>query len=175
MFSRKPFGMRIAIVFKYQTANAVPAGSGSALGQRWKMAPELGGCGKFATLRIPRRVFGNRSRAMWRDLARVGDRRGRQRYHLNAPLIMMVGNREISAYTRDLTNRGVYFFLNEEDTALVENDFDFTLEMPPEITLSTCCLIQCKARTLRKETASKELTGVAAEILDYSIVKEPAA
>ncbi len=111
---------------------------------------------------------------MRRDLARAGDRRVRQRFHLNAPLIMMIGDREVSAYTRDLTNRGVYFYLGSDDMALVDRDFDFTLELPPEITLSTCCVIQCRGRTVRKEPASRELTGVAAEILDYSIVKEPA-
>jgi hypothetical protein len=167
--------MWIAIVFKYQTADAVPAGIGSALGQRWKMLPGTGECGEYATPRIPLRLLVSGVGPMRRDLAKAGDRRGRQRFHLNAPLIMTIGNREIPAYTRDLTNRGVYFFLNSEDTALVDHDFDFTLELPPEITLSTCCLIQCRGRTVRKETSSRELTGIAAEILDYSIVKEPAA
>jgi hypothetical protein len=110
---------------------------------------------------------------MRQNLKRAEDRRGRQRFILNAPLIVIVGEREIPAYTRDLSNRGVYFYLGSDDIALVDRDFDFTLELPPEITLSTCCRIECRGRTVRKETALRNLMGVAAEILNYSIVKEP--
>ena len=88
---------------------------------------------------------------------------------------MTDGNREIPAYTRDLTNCGVYFYLGSSDIGLIDRDFDFTLELPPEITLSTCCMIQCRGRAVRKEAASKDLTGIAAEILSYSILKEPLA
>jgi hypothetical protein len=112
---------------------------------------------------------------MRRDMARADDRRRRQRFSLNAPLIVIVEDREISAYTRDLSNRGVYFYLGSDDIASIDLDFDFTLELPPEITLSTVCRIQCRGRAVRKETAAGHLTGVAAEILNYSILKEPAA
>jgi hypothetical protein len=112
---------------------------------------------------------------MRQNLARANDRRGRQRFSLSAPLIVTVGDREIPAYTRDLSNQGVYFYLGSDDLALVDCDFDFTLELPPEITLSTCCLIQCRGRTVRMETGLRDLTGVAAEILSYSIVRESAA
>lgn len=110
---------------------------------------------------------------MRQNLARADDRRGRQRFNLNAPLIVKIGDREFPAYTRDLSNRGVYFFLGSDDTPLIDHDFDFTLELPPEITLSTCCLIQCRGRATRIESASRNLIGVAAEILSYSIVREP--
>jgi hypothetical protein len=110
---------------------------------------------------------------MRQNLARAGDRRGRQRFSLNAPLTVTIGDREISAYTRDLSNRGVYFFIGSDDVPLIDHDFDFTLELPPEITLSTCCLIQCRGRAIRKDIASRNLTGVAAEILSYSIIREP--
>ena len=112
---------------------------------------------------------------MRQNLARANDRRGRQRFSLSAPLIVTVGDREIPAYTRDLSNQGVYFYLGSDDLALVDCDFDFTLELPPEITLSTCCLIQCRGRTVRMETGLRDLTGIAAEILNYSIVRKPAA
>ena len=114
-------------------------------------------------------------RHMRQDLARAGDRRRRQRFSLSAPLIVIAEGREISAYTRDLSNLGVYFFLGSDDIALVDLDFDFTLELPPEITLSTVCRIQCRGHAVRRETAAGHLTGVAAEILSYSILREPAA
>jgi hypothetical protein len=103
------------------------------------------------------------------------DRRIRQRFSINVPLTLLVGDRQISAYTRNLSNRGVYFYLALCDSELVDVDLEFVVELPPEITLSTCCRIRCRGRVVRKEKTSNSLTGVAAEILDYSIVREDLA
>jgi hypothetical protein len=103
------------------------------------------------------------------------DRRRIPRFRVSAPLKVIAGDREIPAYTRDLSNRGVYFYMASDDGRLIEGDFEFWVELPPEITLSTFCQILCHGRTLRKEETQKSLTGVAAEILDYSILKEAAS
>jgi hypothetical protein len=100
------------------------------------------------------------------------ERRIRQRFSINAPLTLLVGDRQIPAYTRNLSNRGVYFYLGLCDGELVDLDFEFVVELPPEITLSTCCRIQCRGRVVRKEKTADNLTGVAAEILDYSILRQ---
>ena len=111
---------------------------------------------------------------MTEDFAVENDRRGSQRFKISAPLTVIVGGHEISAYTRDLSNRGVYFFLSLSDSALIDRDFEFLIEMPSEITLSSNCRIRCRGRLVRKEMTSRNLTGagVAAEILDYSILRE---
>jgi len=44
-------------------------------------------------------------------------------------------DREIPAYTRDLSNRGVYFYLASDDGGQLDQDFEFLVELPPEITL----------------------------------------
>lgn len=106
-------------------------------------------------------------------MAVASDRRGRQRFSIDAPLTVIIGDREIPAYTRDLSNRGVYFSLALAEESLLGRDFEFIVELPPEITLSTSCRIQCHGHAVRTETTSRNMTGVAAEILDYSIVKEP--
>ena len=103
------------------------------------------------------------------DLATANDRRETQRFSINAPLTVTVGDREISAYTRDLSNGGVYFYLSLADGLLIDQDFEFVVELPPEITLSTGCRIQCRGRLVRTENASMHLTGMAAKILEYSI------
>lgn len=100
------------------------------------------------------------------------DRRSIPRFRVRAPLTVIAGDREIPAYTRDLSNKGVYFYLAADDSGLIEQDFEFLVELPPEITLSTFCRIRCRGRALRKDKARMSLTGVAAEILDYSILKE---
>ncbi len=108
------------------------------------------------------------------SLHSVNDRRERQRFGINAPLTVFVGKREISGFTRDLSNRGVYFYLDLSDATPLGEDFEFLVELPPEITLSTCCLIRCQGRVIRTDTTSRQLTGVAAEILQYSIQREAA-
>jgi PilZ domain len=107
--------------------------------------------------------------------AMVSERRSRQRFSINAPLTLFIGDREIPAYTRDLSNRGVYFYLALADLQLADQDFEFLVELPPEITLSSCCRIRCHGRAVREEKTSNNLTGIAAEILDYSILRDPLA
>lgn len=109
---------------------------------------------------------------MSQDFTTTDDRRGRQRFRINAPLTLLIGDLEIPAYTRDLSNGGVYFYLAFSDSKLIDAEFEFVVELPPEITLSTCCRIRCQGRAVRKEITSNNLTGVAAEILGYSILRE---
>jgi hypothetical protein len=102
------------------------------------------------------------------------DRRERRRFSLNAPLTVFAGNREISGFTRDLSNQGVYFYLDTNDAASLGADLDFLVELPPEITLSTCCSIRCRGRVVRTDDTSRQMIGIAVNILDYSIQREAA-
>jgi len=114
----------------------------------------------------------NEMTQMTHDSESATDRRNAQRFKVNAPLTVNLGDREIAAYTRDLSDGGVYFYLGSDDSRLISGDIDFVVDLPPEITLSTCCRIQCRAKVLRKEECSMGLTGVAAQILDYSIFRD---
>jgi hypothetical protein len=116
----------------------------------------------------------NEAVCMTEDFAAGNDRRTSQRFKISAPLTVIVGNQEISAYTRDLSNRGVYFYLGLSDSALIDREFEFLIEMPSEITLTSNCQIRCQGRLIRKEMTSRNLTGagIAAEILDYSILRD---
>ena len=118
----------------------------------------------------------NEAVCMTDDLTSANERRGSQRFRISAPLTVIAGDHEISAYTRDLSNRGVYFYLSLADSALVDRDFEFLIEMPSEITLSSSCRIRCRGKLVRKEMTSRNLTGagIAAEILDYSILRDAA-
>ena len=118
----------------------------------------------------------NEAVCMTDDLTSANERRGSQRFRISAPLTVIAGDHEISAYTRDLSNRGVYFYLSLADSALVDRDFEFLIEMPSEITLSSSCRIRCRGKLIRKEMTSRNLTGagIAAEILDYSILRDAA-
>ena len=112
---------------------------------------------------------------MMGNLQPVRVQREGHRFGINAALTVMMGQREIPGFTRDLSNRGVYFYLDLTDNALIGGNFEFLVELPPEITLSTCCSVRCEGRVLRTERTSGQLTGIAAEILHYSIQREAAA
>jgi len=107
---------------------------------------------------------------MTEPLANASERRGTRRFKVHAPITLKIGDREVSAYTRDLSNKGAYFYLAISQSPLISLDFEFVVDLPPEITLSTCCRIRCRARLLRKEKTSRSMSGIAAEILDYSIL-----
>jgi hypothetical protein len=98
------------------------------------------------------------------------DRRNVQRFKVSAPLTVTVGDSKIPAYTRDLSDRGVYFFVGSDDSKLIDHDIEFMLELPPEITLLPCCRVRCRGRVLRREASLMSFTGVAAQILDYVIL-----
>jgi hypothetical protein len=102
----------------------------------------------------------------------VDNRRETNRFSVNVPLTVTIGDSQIHGYTRDLSNRGVYFYISPAQSASLDREFECIVELPPEITLSTCCRIRCRARVLRKEKTPWDLSGIAAEILDYSIFRE---
>lgn len=105
-------------------------------------------------------------------VARQDERRNGVRFPANVPLTVLVGDRMIAGYTRDLSDKGVYFYLGSPESELIDGEFEFTLKLPPEVTLSTWCAIQCRGRLARRETKSSDLAGIAAEILDYSVLGE---
>ena len=98
------------------------------------------------------------------------ERRSAVRFSASVPLTISIGERVVTAHTRDISDRGVYFYLGSTESDLIGRDFEFTLSLPPEVTLSTWCSIQCRARVARKEHSATDLTGVAAEIIDFSLL-----
>jgi hypothetical protein len=123
--------------------------------------------------------YSGRSKGVLNEMVRMTDdsesardRRKAERFKMSAPLTVTVGDRKIPAYTRDLSDRGVFFCLSADDSRQISHDIDFIVDLPPEITLSTCCRIQCRGRVLRMEESPTGLTGVAAQILDYSIFRD---
>jgi hypothetical protein len=119
----------------------------------------------------------NETVCMTEDWTLENERRGSPRFKISAPVTVIAGSNEIPAYTRDLSNRGVYFYLSVSDSELIGRDFELLIEVPSEITLSTSCRIRCRGKLLRKEIMSRNLTGagIAAEIVDYSILREQAS
>jgi len=104
--------------------------------------------------------------------ATANDRRERQRFSITASVTFTIRGGEMSAYTRDLSSRGLYFYVGSSEGFQIGQNLDLLVKLPPAITLSSNCLIRCRGRLVRMENTSDDLTGIAAEILQYSILNE---
>jgi len=109
---------------------------------------------------------------MMKNESGADDRRRTPRFQIRAPLTVALGDREVAGFTRDLSNRGVYFYVCAEERPEPGEEFEFVVELPPEITLSNSCLVRCIGRVARTELTPLNETGIAAEILEYRILNE---
>ena len=113
------------------------------------------------------------TRVMAEKTARPDDRRVGQRFNINAPVALTIEGCEIPAYTRDMSSRGLYFYVTSAEGFTIGQILELSVTLPPEITLSTDCSIQCRGRLVRIDSARNDVTGIAAEIIEYSILSEP--
>ena len=101
------------------------------------------------------------------------NQRNTRRFSLNLPLTVRTSESSdatLSA-TRDVSSRGVFFYL---DADVAEGSpIEFTLTLPPEITLTECIKVHCTGKVVRvhgKDKNSK--VGIAAAIEQYDIISE---
>ena len=77
----------------------------------------------------------------------------------------------ISAQTRDVSARGICFYL--EAPLTVGSEIDFTLTLPPEITLTESIRVRCKGKVVRAENNLADAkVPVAAVIDEYEFLAE---
>jgi len=106
----------------------------------------------------------------------MAERRMARRYELSLPVVVRIPLKHppqsASGKTRDVSTRGVYFLIAqnlEPGTAL-----DFMLTLPAEITRGTEVFVRAHGKVVRveqKRSNGEELTGVAAVIEKYDIVR----
>ena len=101
------------------------------------------------------------------------DKRATRRFALRLPVNVSYGEpvEEHGAQTRDVSARGICFYLDSGIQAGAA--IDFTLTLPPEITLTEAIRVRCKGRVVRVEggdPASK--LSVAAVIDEYEFLAE---
>lgn len=102
----------------------------------------------------------------------TNDRRQWQRFSITASVTLTVEGNENSAYTRDLSSHGLYIYVASSEELQVGQNLELLVKLPPDITLSSHCLIRCCGRLVRIENGPDDLTGIAAEILHYSILSD---
>ena len=101
------------------------------------------------------------------------DKRATRRFALHLPVSVRYGEngQESEAQTRDVSARGVCFYLDSAMQA--GSNIDFTLTLPPEITLTESIRVRCKGRVLRVEGGpTNGKMAVAAVIDEYEFLAE---
>lgn len=101
------------------------------------------------------------------------EKRATRRFPLRLPVSVRYGENpeEQAAQTRDVSARGICFYIDSAVQA--GSAIDFTLTLPPEITLTESIRVRCKGRVVRVEGGS--LAGkmaVAAVIDEYEFLTE---
>ncbi len=103
------------------------------------------------------------------------EQRATRRFSLRLPLAVKYvdgGVHEKLAQTRDVSARGVCFFL---DSTIAEgSEIEFTLTLPPEITLTESIRVHCRGRVVRVDPAGPNgKVSIAAIIERYEFLAEP--
>jgi hypothetical protein len=108
-------------------------------------------------------------------MAEVQEKRATRRFALRLPVSVSqseAAQKAESAQTRDVSARGICFYV---DAAMEPNSpIEFTLTLPPEITLTESIHVRCKGRVIRVEggTPAAKL-AVAAVIDEYEFLAQP--
>ena len=99
--------------------------------------------------------------------------RGTRRFALQLPLAVHAAESATAqiASTRDVSARGIFFYL---DTPLAEGSkLEFTLTLPPEITLTDSIRVQCTGRVVRVQEGMPDgKIGIAARIEHYEFLSQ---
>ena len=108
------------------------------------------------------------------------ERRTARRYDLSLPVIIRVPVEKDppsrNGKTRNISTRGVYFFLDTDLNA--GSELDLTMTLPAEVTGGTEVFIRAIGKVLRTEKRpdnGNDRIGVAAVIERYEIIRNEAA
>ena len=105
---------------------------------------------------------------MTAKLIPLGERRSERRFSIRLPLTVITPTEKISAFTRDLSDTGVYFYVSSEDLELISPEFECCVDFPPEITMTTNRQMYFKGTLLRTEKRNNGEVGLAAKLYKVS-------
>ena len=103
------------------------------------------------------------------------EKRATRRFALRLPVSVNYNQsttQEAAAQSRDVSARGICFYV---DTAVEPGaPIEFTLTLPPEITLTESIHVRCKGRVVRVDQPGEDgKVAVAAVIDEYEFLPEP--
>ncbi len=104
------------------------------------------------------------------------DLRATRRFNLKLPVTVKYPQGDASekqAVTRDVSARGICFHM---DSSIEEgSQIEFTLTLPPEITLTESIRVHCKGKVVRVDQGGADgMVGIAAVIEQYEFLADQA-
>ena len=99
------------------------------------------------------------------------EKRAARRFPLRVPVTVDHENATHPAQIRDVSARGICFYM---DSAVTQgSSIGFTLTLPPEITLTESIRVQCKGKVVRVDEGKPEgRVSVAAVIEEYEFLPQ---
>jgi hypothetical protein len=111
---------------------------------------------------------------MGETMAEVPEKRSTRRFALRLPVSVNYsddGEQQKSAQTRDVSARGICFYLDSPIQAGAP--IEFTLTLPPEITLTESIHVRCKGKVVRVDDAGTDgKVAVAGVIEEYEFLPQ---
>ncbi len=102
------------------------------------------------------------------------EKRATRRFPLRLPVSVIGPENEPktkAAQTRDVSARGICFYL--DSTIAIGTGIEFTFTLPPEITLTESIRVRCKGKVVRVDDGNPDLKmAVAAVIDEYEFLSE---
>ncbi|PYX86039.1 MAG: hypothetical protein DMG68_16580 [Acidobacteria bacterium] len=102
------------------------------------------------------------------------EKRATRRFALRLPVAVTYGEngaQEKTAQTRDVSARGICFYVDASISSGAP--IEFTLTLPPEITLTEAIRVRCKGKVVRVDSmGSNGKMAVAAVIDEYEFLSE---
>jgi hypothetical protein len=100
------------------------------------------------------------------------EKRTTRRFSLDLPIAIKFldnGTYEVTGRTRDVSSRGVFFYVNSSITE--GSPIEFTMTLPPEITLASPIRVHCTGKVVRVDKSAHG-QGVAVAIDKYNFLTE---
>jgi hypothetical protein len=97
------------------------------------------------------------------------ERRNRQRIRFEGPATVTTGQHSIAASTKDISDRGLFFFTDARFE--LGSEIDMVIMLPEEVGLPLSGMVCCHGRIVRSDSGSGQY-GVAAEIDRFAPVPQ---
>jgi len=93
------------------------------------------------------------------------EQRSMRRFAMQLPVEVKNGSSEVVAITRDVSAKGIFLFLDQEVSP--GTPIEFTLMLPPEVTMTQAIRVRCTGIVVRVERDHRGKFGVATLVHHY--------
>jgi len=101
-------------------------------------------------------------------MATGADKRTARRFNLQLPVSVKDLQQQELVSTRDISSRGICFYADKRMEA--GSDVEFTLTLPPEITMTEAIQVHCKGKVVRVDETEDGRLAIAAQITQYQFM-----